>query len=230
MNCKGCNTRVPEGKKSCPHCGAEIKNPGSYSSSSRATVLPAPELSTARDDTDDFVELEDAADEEPPKPAPRPKAKKSPPPKKSAPKRAPDPEPAAPMVATDAESLRGILAEDPETLEAGLSVYTDAEGTPLGAGYASGVGDIDLLARSDEGELVVVMISDPDDEGETLVADVLQRIGWVRKHVATDQERVRGIVLCEQPPESLSYTAAAVADTVRFKTFRIALTFADLEL
>lgn len=229
MHCKGCNTRVPDGKKSCPHCGAEIKNAGSYSSSSRATVLPAPELSTARDDGDDFVELEDAADDEPPTPAPRRKAKKSPPAKKPAAKPAPEPEP-APMVATDAEGLRGILAEDPEMLEAGLSIYCDGEGTPLGAGYASGVGDIDLLARSDDGELVVVMISGEDDEGETLVADVLQRIGWVRKHVATDQERVRGIVLCEQPPESLSYTAAAVADTVRFKTFRIALTFADLEI
>ena len=227
MNCKGCNTRVPDGKKSCPHCGAEFRNSASLSGPSRATVLPAPELSTARDDGDDFVELDETADDEAPKPAPRRKTKKTTASKKRAPK--PEPE-ATPMMATDADGLRTHLAERPDTLEPGLEVYCDAEGTPLGAGYASGVGDIDLLARSAKGELVVVMISGADDEGETLVAEVLQRIGWVRKHVAGGKERVRGIVLCEQPPESLSYTAAAVADTVRFKTFRVALTFSDLEI
>ena len=40
----------------------------------------------------------------------------------------------------------------------------------------------------------------------------------------------RAIVLCEEAPESLSYAAAAVSDTVTFKTYRLALVFEDLEL
>ena len=127
------------------------------------------------------------------------------------------------------KTLRQLLAENPAALEPGLAVYRDADGTPLGAGYASGVGDIDLLASSDAGDLVVVMISE-DQGGEELVAEVLQRIGWVRKHVSGGKNRVRGIVLCEQAPDHLSYTATAVADTVRFKTYRVALSFEDLKI
>lgn len=231
MNCKGCNTRLPSGTKSCPACGAEVRGDGNRSTATRATVLPAPELSTARDSGDDCVELDEMTDEqptEPPAPA-RAAAKK----KKKIAIKPPAPKPvveASPMFATDVEGLRALLAAQPDTLEAGLEVYSDSEGTPLGASYASGVGDIDLLARSRKGELVVVMISEASDEGENLVAEVLQRVGWVRKHVASGDERVRGIVLCEQAPESLIYTAAAVADTVRFKTYRVALSFDDLEI
>ena len=45
-----------------------------------------------------------------------------------------------------------------------------------------------------------------------------------------DEQRVRGIVLCETTPENLGYAASAVADTIRFKTYRVALTFEDLAL
>ena len=63
-----------------------------------------------------------------------------------------------------------------------------------------------------------------------LISEVLERIGWVRKHVGNDQQRVRGIVLCERAPEKLGYAASAVADTIRFKTYRVALTFEDLAI
>ena len=59
---------------------------------------------------------------------------------------------------------------------------------------------------------------------------MLQRIGWVRKHLAKGAERVRGILLMDQPPESLSYAAAAVADTIAFKTYRMSLCFEDLQI
>ena len=112
-------------------------------------------------------------------------------------------------------------------LEPGLRVYQTDDGTPVGLGYSSEVGDIDLLATDASGDLVVVMISETA-QGETLVAEVLQRVGWVRKHVGEGKKRARGIVLCQEPPAGLSYAAAAVADTVAFKTFRVALTFQDV--
>ena len=67
-------------------------------------------------------------------------------------------------------------------------------------------------------------------QGEELVGEVLQRVGWIRKHLGEDGKKVRGIVLCEEPPASLSYAAAAVSDTITFKTYRIALTFEDLDV
>ena len=67
-------------------------------------------------------------------------------------------------------------------------------------------------------------------DAHRIIAEVLRRIGWVRKHVGEAEQRVRGIVLCEGAPESLGYAAAAVADTICFKTYRVALTFEDLAI
>ena len=74
----------------------------------------------------------------------------------------------------------------------------------------------------------MVMVAEPD-QGDELVAEMLQRLGWVRKHLAKKSEQPRGIVLLESAPKSLGYAATAVTDTVRFKTYRIALTFEDVE-
>jgi hypothetical protein len=222
MNCKICNTRVPTDERSCPNCGVEAQAEKGYGSTG-PTKLPAADLSTAKNmDDDDLVELNDLTDEIP---AVEPREKTKPRAKPAASRKAPA---ARPLMASDAASLRRLLAQDPTALEPDLEVYCDDEGTPLGAGYTSGVGEIDLLATNAAGELVVVLIS-REQEGEELVAEVLQRIGWVRKHVSGGKRRVRGIVLCEQVPESLSYSATAVADTVQFKTYRVALSFEDLE-
>ncbi len=136
---------------------------------------------------------------------------------------------ATPFLAPDPAGLRRLLIEQPDALESGLDLYCNDAGTPVGADYSTGVGDIDLLATDSEGGLVVVMISEKD-QGDELVAEVLKRVGWVRKHLGEGDQRVRGIVLCEDPPESLSYAAAAVIDTVSFKTYRVALTFEDLKV
>jgi hypothetical protein len=135
----------------------------------------------------------------------------------------------SPLFAPDAAGLRKLLAEMPQTLEPGLAVFRNDDGKAVGSGYMSGVGDIDLLASDDGGDLVVVMISEKG-QGEELIGEVLQRVGWVRKHVGGGKKQVRGIVLCEEPPPGLSYAAAAVSDTIAFKTFRVALTFEDLEI
>ena len=70
----------------------------------------------------------------------------------------------------------------------------------------------------------------PFKEEEELVAYVLQRMGWVRKHLVEDGQHVRGIVLVETPPASLNYAAAALSDTVCFKTWRVAIQFQTLDI
>jgi hypothetical protein len=128
----------------------------------------------------------------------------------------------------DPQALRAMLAEQPELLEPGLTLYTSEKGTPQGAGYTSGVGEIDLLAWDAKGALVVVMVAGAED-GAELFSGVLQRIGWVSKHLSGKAQGVRGIVLLEQANDSIGYAAAAVGDTVVFKTWRVALTFNDVD-
>lgn len=133
------------------------------------------------------------------------------------------------FVQLDAAQLRHLIAERPELLEAGLAVHVDAKGREVGARYDTEVGEIDLLARGADDEWVVVMIA-AEGAGPELVPDALHRLGYVRKHVAEEGEAVRGIVLVDQLDEELGYAATAVADTVAFRTWRVALTFEPLDL
>ena len=70
----------------------------------------------------------------------------------------------------------------------------------------------------------MILVAEPN-RGKELVGDLLQRIGWVRRHLGTSGEEVRGIVLLDSLPDELGYAAAAVADTVEFKIYRLELTF-----
>ncbi len=134
-----------------------------------------------------------------------------------------------PVFALDPTGLRELLAEQPEILEPGLSLVVDKKGNPIRAGFSTAVGNIDVLARDASGALVVVKIAD-GVEGEELVEEILQRIGWVRKHLAKGTQEVRGIVLLERAPENLSYAASAVAGMIAIKTYRIGVTFQDVEI
>lgn len=227
MFCKNCNTRLAPGERTCPNCGNDAGPEAALARFSRPTPLPSPKLSTAKDPDEELeLELNEVTAElpAPPKPAARPKAASA---TRQAPARKPSG--ATPLFAPDPAGLRALLTEQPEVLEEGLAVFRDDDGTRAGAEYPTDVGDIDLLATDAGGNLVVVMISEKG-QGEELVAEVLRRVGWVCKHLGRDGKKVRGIVLCEDPPESLSYAAAAVSDTITFKTYRVALTFEDLDV
>jgi len=255
MLCKVCNTRIAKGRSACPNCGSNaiLKTP---EASRRAAALPhidyearaasdaessaespqgesAPPTATARD-TDPEVELNEPAEVELNEPAevelnepaevdePRVLEEKEEPPMVAAvPSRSTSGSP-------DADALRTMLAEQPDLLEPGLKVFTSEKGTPQGIGYTSSVGEIDLLARDARGGLVVVMIAGEQD-GPELISGVLQRIGWVAKHLSGRAQGVRGIVLLESVHDSIAYAAAAVAETVAFKTWRVAVVFNDVE-
>lgn len=227
MFCKNCNTRLNPGERTCPNCGNDAGPEAAMSRPSKPAPLPATGLSTAKDPEEELeveLELNEVSGEvsAPPKPAAKREAA---PATSKAPARKPSG--SAPLFAPDPAGLRALLAEQPDALEDGLKVFRNDDGNPVGAHYSTGVGEIDLLASDARGDLVVVMISEKG-QGEELVGEVLQRVGWIRKHLGEGEKKVRGIVLCEEPPANLSYAAAAVSDTVAFKTYRVALTFEDL--
>jgi len=216
MHCKLCNTRVSAGERACPNCGADVRGmSGSHPAPRRsAGRLPPSALTPGAREVE--VELDEVAirgSGHSPAPAGGSGAGS-----------------AAAAPAMGPANLRSLLAEQPELLEPGLRVYRDESGAPAGVDYATGVGPIDLLATDGRGNLVAVVISEKGRGEEDLVAEVLQRIGWLRKHLCDGRQQVRAIVLVEEPPASLPYAAAAVADTVSFKTFRVALVFEDVEI
>jgi hypothetical protein len=232
MQCKVCNTRLAPGERTCPNCGNDA-GPGASFNRQTKQELPKAKMPEPEDSSGEIeLELDDVTED--PLPPPRrsspTSASKSSSGSKSEARPAARRGGAAPLFSPDAAGLRALLAEQPEALEPGLSVYRDEDGASVGAGYKTPIGEIDLLAKNSDGDLVVVTIMDKG-QGEELVAEVLKRLGWVRKHLAAPKDRkVLGMVLCDEAPDDLSYTAAAVADTVAFKTYRVALTFEDIEI
>lgn len=219
MHCKLCNTRLGENVRFCPNCGNDA---GSLSLSGKESARPKIGRMTrlpvrGRKVGDAALELAEPVDPG--------DSNDSSGPVRALPRKPGGPAPLAPEPA----AVREMLASRPELLEPGLRVHGDAQGRPVGVDFPTEVGEIDLLGRDGAGSYVVVMVAG-QGQGEDYIGEVLERVGWVRKHLATGSEKVRGILLLDQPPESLSYAAAAVADTVTFKTYRMSLCFEDLRI
>lgn len=225
MVCTVCQTPLPQGYKACPACGHRAGQQSAHRPTPKPPTRPRKKVHSALDLD---LDKEGAAVTPPDVGVEEEGAEELAEVEEVVPVSAGvDPNP--PDFTLDPAGLRKLLWGQPELLEKGLSIYTDQKGRPVGAGYNTTVGEIDLLARDLSGALVVVMVSERD-QGEEIVADVLQRIGWVRKHLGKRKQKIRGIVLLEEPPENLSYAAAAVADTVAFKTYRVALAFDDVDI
>lgn len=233
--CRACNTRFEEGSRACPRCGRRVgetlvdagstgSGPGATSPNAALPPAPAQEEEVGID-----LELEErhVVEEKTPLAArlglrerPRRRAEVS---QQAARVR----EPVAPIVGLDAAQVRALVSEQPGLLEKGLGVHSDDAGNPIGVDFETPVGDIDLLARDTRGNIVIVMVPEPS-ELDSVVPDMVQRIGWVRKHLAEGEE-VRGIAVMEHLPEAVGYAAAGVSGMVIFKTFRVALSFQEIK-
>lgn len=239
MLCKSCNTRIQSGAKNCPQCGAkqDVKVGPSITEKGFGTSMRLPEPVPLTDPIDD-AHLDDAeAALEKPKPKLKKAADKdkvSHKPGKKTPTAAkskaapPEPTPPEPMEFNlAADGLRAQLVERPELLEPGLRIDCDSDGRPTGIDLATEVGDIDILARDEEDNWVVVTVMEAEADA-TLITDLLQQMGWVQKHLAEKGDQVRAIVLLSHVPEDLGYAAAAMSDKLRFCTWQFELKLNDV--
>lgn len=229
--CKSCNTRFERGRSACPNCGRKTFAPiaDSVAKPSEVEKRPLAEPPSSPDASDTEVDLElhevdvlAAAVE----PSAAEELKRETP---ARPGRNLLREPGPAVLHLSSAQVRTLVAEQPTLLEPKLSIYSDEKGHDVGLDFPTPVGTIDLLARSPDGSFVVVMVPEPGDT-DTLVPEILARVGYVRKHVAASRKPVRGIVVIDEIPEELAYAAAGVSQTVAFKTYRVALTFHDLDL
>jgi predicted nucleic acid-binding Zn-ribbon protein len=254
--CKACNTRFEDGRSACPSCGrrvfASIKEtprtsdgePPPFAGSSGLDAEPdqtRPERDIDLGEVDllaEAVEPEAAAElkrEVPVVPREVAPPVVTPPavaPRVAAPRprgRRLEPEPGPAVFHLTAAQVRTLVVEQPALLEPDLAIYKDPRSGAIGVDLRTPVGSIDLLARGGDGSFVVVSVPDPRDV-ETLMPEMLARIGYVRKHFATERNPVRGIVVIEEIPEELAYAAAGVAQTISFRAYRVALTFHPLPM
>ena len=209
MYCQSCQTKLSPRDQRCPTCGRRVSashdlGAGSSAPGDSQASYPLPPVTSLEEDS--------MSQTQPKKPKARVEKSK----RGGARAAAPDPR-LRPL------DIVQVLEHQPSLIEPGLEVYRE-DGEAKGAGYPTEVGDIDLLARDDAGAWVVIQVAQPD-RGKELVGELLQRMGWVRRHLGSPGAEVRGIVLLESLPEDLGYAAAAVAGTVEFKLYRLQLDF-----
>ena len=225
--------------------GPETAEAGPLSPSNLSAMGAAAESSLFSGDDADFEEVIDMALRETtpsPKAAPVARSTDKAEKKRKAPKKAKAADPGAGaessrrlsrapvsvVIPVDGEQVRHLIVERPEVLEADLSVHVNEEGVEVGAGFETEVGEIDLLARSANGTWVVAMVVTSPAEQENIIAGMIQRIGWVRKHLSDGQEEVRGVVLTGTMSDELVYAATALKDSVSFLGWRLSLGFESL--
>lgn len=235
MLCTACGTRISERDRHCPNCGKALRTGAEGASNSTTSVGPSE--TSPLSPSNAMAEPESMASADPGETragvSAQAQAKADPKPVRRQTTSPPKPSRRSPAndvsVTPPPAEIRALLAERPDLVEPGLRLYREDGGKTLGAGYISEVGTIDLLARDDSGGFVVVVVADRD-QGKEIVSEMLQRVGWVRKHLAHQHQEVRGIVLMGQVPDEIGYAATAVADTISFKMYRMAITFESIEL
>jgi hypothetical protein len=238
MYCETCHERLKTGARKCPSCGHAVKGDRDLGSASvrdaaiptSYSLPPAPKLVeekpvAAETKREPAKAQPSAAAAQPSAAAAKPSAPRAPALKPSQ----PEPRRAAASLELGPERVRELLIERPELIEPGLSIYAGRDGGPTGAHFDTAVGRIDLLARDRAAGWVVAMVADAS-EGKQIIGELLQLIGWVRKHLSAEGQEVRGVVLLDAVPENLGYAAAAISDTVEFKRYRVGLSLEKIEI
>jgi len=116
--------------------------------------------------------------------------------------------------------LRDYCAHNLPGIEAGLSLY-DKDGTS-GIEFPAGGRFIDILAVDSSGGFVVFEFKLSRGH-ERVVGQLLRYIGWVRQHLATSGQRVRGIIIARHITEDLRLATTDLAD-VKLMEYELSIT------
>lgn len=101
-----------------------------------------------------------------------------------------------------------------------LTLYEDADGNSGQQYYAEGVGYIDILALDKNNNFVVIELK-KGRKNDEVVGQVLRYIGWVRRHLATKGQDVRGLVIVGEKNQKLEYALEEISSKVQVKRYSI---------
>lgn len=108
-----------------------------------------------------------------------------------------------------------------------LTIYREDEETP-GQQYVTDVGIIDILAKDEKGNFVVIELKRAESRYHVL-GQVLNYMSWVEENLATNGEKVRGMIIVGRADKTLKYALKQVSDKVTLKEYRIKMTLIDPE-
>jgi hypothetical protein len=121
------------------------------------------------------------------------------------------------------EYLENLMVKNWDSIDFGedLELFTDEDGTP-GQQYVTEVGIIDILARSRNGDFVVIELKRGSSDSK-VIGQVLAYIDWVQNNLAAKNQKVRGMVIAASGNKALLAARNQVADKVSLKYYSVKL-------
>lgn len=101
-----------------------------------------------------------------------------------------------------------------------LKLFEDEDGNIGQQYFADGVGYIDILALDKNNNFVVIELK-KGRKNDEVVGQVLRYIGWVRKHLAKNEQDVRGLVVVGEKDQKLEYALEEISSKVQVKRYLI---------
>lgn len=110
--------------------------------------------------------------------------------------------------------LESLVGERLDLLEDGLQLVSRQYSTP--------VGRIDLLCKDRRGHHVVVELKSFGARTNEIIDQVTRYMGYVKTHLATGDQLVRGIIIVGQVDDSLNYAVLPIPN-LEIKTFELTI-------
>ncbi|HFB67070.1 MAG TPA: DUF1016 family protein, partial [Aeromonadales bacterium] len=107
-----------------------------------------------------------------------------------------------------------------------LNLYTDPVEDVVGQQFNTDIGIIDLLAQEpDDGDYVVIELK-KGQASDKVVGQTLRYMGWVKENLVTENQNVKGIIICHEQDERLSYAMKMVPD-IALKFYEVSFSLKD---
>lgn len=106
-----------------------------------------------------------------------------------------------------------------------LRLYVETDGT-TGQQYTTDVGIIDILAKDKDNNFVIIELKRADSKYH-VVGQILNYISWVKDNLATDEQRVRGLIIVGKADKTLLAAIKPVSDFIELKEYSVKMKLTD---
>jgi len=107
-----------------------------------------------------------------------------------------------------------------------LEILRDSQGNIIGQQYRSDVGIIDILTFEQDTSSFVVIELKKGRESDKVVGQTLRYVGWVNEELCQVGQKVRGMIICQEPDDRIYYAIKATQN-LELKYYQIDFRLSD---